>query len=207
MTATVAQEFDPAIAVAAVTEHPDNPRRGDDAAVAESVEVNGFFGAILVHRPTGFVLAGNTRLRVMRDAGAETVPGFWIDCDEATARRILLADNRTSDLAFYDDQVLLDLLTAVQQTDSLLGTGYDSTAYELLLQAVSAESILGGVRQGLTPTDRRDAFEASGIRSVILPFGPGEYEAVVDGLTALRSAWSLDTNSEVVARLVADRAS
>lgn len=199
----IEQTYDAAIPLSSIHEHPDNPRRGDDEAVAESVEVNGFFGAVLVHRATGDVLAGNTRYRVLTAAGADSVPGFWIDCDAATARRILLADNRTSDLAFYDDAALVDLLTAVQSTDSLLGTGYDSTAYELLLQAVSAESILGGVRQGMLPSERRDALEASGIRSIILPLGPGDYEEVVDGLTALRSAWSLDTNSEVVRRLVA----
>jgi hypothetical protein len=203
---TISQTFDEAIPLSAIHEHPENPRRGDDAAVAESVGVNGFFGAILVQRSTGHVLAGNTRLRVMREAGAEAVPGFWIDCDDATAHRILLADNRTSDLAFYDDVALVDLLTAVQTTDSLLGTGYDATAYELLLQAVSAESILGGVRQGLIPSERRDALEASGIRSIILPLGPGDYEVVVDGLAALRSAWSCDTNSEVVRRLVVEAA-
>lgn len=203
----VKQTYVEAINLADLTEHPENPRRGRDDAVAESVETNGFFGAILVHEATGHVLAGNTRLRVLRDKGETTVPGFMVDCDEATARRILLADNRVSDLAYYEDDALLALLETVhEQTGSLAGTGYDGPSMELLMQAQAADEIMGGVRQGATPEDRSDAYEAADIRSIILPFNHDDYVEVVDGLTALRSAWSLDTNAEVVQRLIATHA-
>lgn len=129
----VRQEFDPAIPVADLVEHPDNPRRGDDQIVAESVEVNGFYGAVLVQRSTGRVLAGHTRLRVARAEGAESLPGIWLDVDDVEARRIMLADNRTSDLATYDDDLLVRMLAdALDDDGSLLGTGYDLDAFEAL---------------------------------------------------------------------------
>jgi len=202
---TINQEFNEAIPLADLTEHPDNPRRGDDVAVAESVRANGFYGALLVHKETGHVLAGNTRLRVARDAGETSIPGFWIDCDDKTAKRILLADNRVSDLAYYDDQLLLDILRMVDdENGSLVGTGYDSSSMDLLLQAAAADEIMGGVRQGATPEDRIGAYAAADIRSLILPYDHDDYEIVVDSLIALRSSMSLDTNAEVILRLVTE---
>jgi hypothetical protein len=192
------QEYDPAIPIGEVTEHPDNPRRGVDSAVAASIEANGFFGAILVHKDTGHVLAGNTRLRAMRAAGETTVPGFWVDCDEPTARRILLADNRISDLAHYDDTLLLSLLSTVNEESSLYGTGYDQPSLELLMQAAAGDAIMGGVRQGATPEDRLEAYETGNNRSIVLPFDSDDYERAVTGLSAMRSRLGVDTNSEVV---------
>ena len=200
---TIQQTFDPAIPLADISEHPDNPRRGDDSVVAESIEANGFFGAILVHKQTGHVLAGNTRYRVMTERGDESVPGFWVDCDDETAKRIMLVDNRASDLAYYDDEALVDLLGQINNGQGLIGTGYDQTAYELLLQASTASGdVLGGVRQGLTPADRAQNYEESDIRSIILPYSHDDYEFVVDGLSRLRSEFGVDTNAEVIVMLV-----
>jgi ParB-like chromosome segregation protein Spo0J len=132
----VAQEFVADIDITTLSEHPENPRRGNDSAVAESVEHNGFFGAVLVQKSTGYVLAGNTRLRVARADGEPTLPGFLLDVDDDEARRILLADNRMSDLAFYDDSDLVTLLANLaDQEDGLLGTGYTTDQLALMLDA------------------------------------------------------------------------
>lgn len=132
----VTQEFDPAVQIGALTEHPKNPRRGNDAAVAESIEHNGFFGAVLIQKSTGYVLAGNTRLRVARRNGEASIPAFWLDVDDEEAERILLADNRMSDLAFYDDRALVELLEALHDSDGGLdGTGYTDDQLALMLDA------------------------------------------------------------------------
>ena len=201
------QTFDPAIPIGQIDEHPDNPRKGDDEAVGKSIERNGFFGAILIHRPTGHVLAGNTRFRVMRDEGAETIPGFWVDCDDETALRIMLADNRTSDLAFYDDEQLFTLLRQLVESEGLEGTGYDRAAYELLLQSIEADSIVGGVRQGMVPDERIDAYNDIGIRSIVLPYGEEDYEQVAAGFSTLRDVFNLEDNAAVARRLVLDAVS
>ncbi|RPI07880.1 MAG: hypothetical protein EHM63_07105, partial [Actinobacteria bacterium] len=125
----IKQEFDPEVDVSAIQQHPRNPRKGDDASVRESMEHNDFFGAILVQRSTGYVIAGNTRYRVMKADGETTIPAFWVDFDDETAMRIMLADNRTSDLAFYDDEQLFGLLRDLNNSEGLDGTGYDRSAY------------------------------------------------------------------------------
>lgn len=71
--------------------HPDNPRRGDLDAIEESILANGWYGAVIVQRSTRHILAGNHRWQGAKNAGALTVPTIFIEVDDATARRIVLA--------------------------------------------------------------------------------------------------------------------
>jgi len=181
---------------------PDNPRSGDLTALKESIEVNGFYGAVIVQRSTGFVIAGNHRLQALSEMGADEVPALYVDVDDTEAARLALADNRTSDLAFYDDEQLFTLLDHLVNVDSLAGTGYDRAAYELLLQGHEAAEIVGGVRQGFNSEERIDRYNELDIRSVILPFEAAVYEEVVAGLGRLRRALDIETNAELVQHLV-----
>lgn len=205
---TINQEFDPSISVASLFEHPDNPRRGDSKAVNESIAANGFYGAILVQKSTGRVLAGHTRLKAAKQSGASEVPGIWLDVDDTQAKRILLADNRTSDLAYYDDDALFAVLGSILEDGSnLKGTGYDDATYKLLLRNDESPDDLyvGNVQQGATPADRAPIYDASDIRSIILPFQGEVYDEVVQNLTALRSQYDVKTNADVV-RIALQRA-
>ena len=105
--------------------HPDNPRQGDVGAIVQSISANGWFGTLVAQRSTRRVLAGNHRLQAAQGAGIEKVPVYWVDVDDRQAKRILLADNRTSDLATYDDNILAQLLSDIAKKESLEGTGYD----------------------------------------------------------------------------------
>lgn len=114
--------------------HPDNPRQGDVGAIADSINTNGWYGALIAQRSTGYVIAGNHRLQAARHLGIDHVPVIWLDVDDDRARRILLADNRTTDRAAYDDHALAELLQQVAATDAqLVGTGYDGDDLDQLL--------------------------------------------------------------------------
>lgn len=102
-------------------EHPQNPRRGVVEAIDQSIEKNGWYGAIIAQKSTGYILAGNHRYRAAVEKGATDIPVIWRDVDDETALRILLADNRTADLGTYDEELLDGLL---QELGDLTGTGY-----------------------------------------------------------------------------------
>lgn len=112
-----------------------NPRRGDVAAIRESLERNGMYGPLVVNRSTMEVLAGNHTLRALRELGWREVDVYFVEVDEDAARRILLADNRTSDLAFNDAEELVALL---DDLDDLEGTGYDQDDLDGLLDELDA---------------------------------------------------------------------
>jgi hypothetical protein len=133
------QQFDPAIPVESISEHPANPNQGDIGAISESMDAHGFYGAVLVQASTGYILAGNHRYRAARMKGAASVPGFRLDVDDDTAARILAVDNRTAKLASVDEAKLVELLTgAAMAPRGLAGTGYDGDDLDYMI------GLLGG---------------------------------------------------------------
>lgn len=113
--------------------HPDNPRVGEVGTIAASIDAHGFYGAVVVQKSTGFVLAGNHRLSAARAKGMTQVPVIWIDADETLARRILLVDNRASERATWDHEALAELLGELQADDvDLASVGYDSADLDAL---------------------------------------------------------------------------
>lgn len=180
-----------------------NPRSGDLEALKESILKNGFYQPVVVQRSTNAVIAGNHRCAALRELGADKVPVVYVDATDEEATRIALADNRTSDLAFYDDHQLFDLLdTLIQNGDGLEGTGYDRNAYQLLLEGLDSEQVTGGIRQGIDVQDRLDEYNDLDLRSLILPYSAAEYDVVAAGLVALRGLLDVETNAGVVMRLV-----
>lgn len=129
-----------AVPITKLERHPDNPRRGVTPAIIESIRTTGFYGALIVQKTTNRVLAGNHRLDAAKAAGMKTVPVIYVDVDDQTAHRILLADNRTSDLGTYDLQHLSNLLEQVAATDpTLTGTGYGPDDLTSLLDQLAPD--------------------------------------------------------------------
>jgi hypothetical protein len=181
--------------------HPDTPRRGDIPAISASIEVNGWYGAVVAQSSTRHVLAGNNRMEAARRLGMTDLPVHWLDVDDATARRIMLADNRTSDLATYDDEVLVQLLAAAAADDDLFGTGFDGDDLDALL-APAGDFDYGNVSESLTPAERLPAWEAGGIRSLILPFPVDGFGEVVEAMADARARLDVDNNSDALRGLL-----
>lgn len=102
-------------------EHPRNPRLGDEEVIDESIEENGWYGAVTAQKSTGYILAGNHRYRVAKKKGAIEIPVIWKDVDDETALKILLVDNKSADAGDYDEAILEELLAGLE---TLKGTGY-----------------------------------------------------------------------------------
>ncbi len=119
--------------------YPGNPRRGNVEAIKESLEQNGLYRPIVARRATNEVLAGNHTLMAAADLGWTEIAVTYLDCDAERAKRIVLADNRTNDLAGYDDQALVDLIT---ELPDLAGTGYDQSALDSLLDELEPEPLV-----------------------------------------------------------------
>lgn len=127
----VTQRYEADAELAQLLDHPRNPRRGADASVAASLDANGWYGAIIAQQSSRLILAGHTRRRVLSASGQKRGPVLWVDCDDETATRILLADNRTAELATWDSAALADLLGEIPD---LAGTGYDAKAFDALVR-------------------------------------------------------------------------
>ena len=111
-----------------------NPRRGDVEAIRESLRVNGQYRPLVVRRKTSEVLAGNHTLKAARAEGWSEVWATFVDVTAAQAKRIVLVDNRSNDLAGYDEQALVEL---IGDPPTLEGTGYDEEAVRELAASVA----------------------------------------------------------------------
>lgn len=148
------------VALDELKEHPKNPRRGDVQLIQKSIEANDFYGAVYAQKSTGMILAGNHRWKAAKLTGLKTIPTIFLDVDDATAMKILLADNKTSDSAVYDNAVLLDVLqTANMDVGGLAGTGYDVSDLARLLAASVPAPIPVPVTPSIPPPPKVPAHE------------------------------------------------
>jgi len=100
-------------AIDALTPDPANPRchsRKQIRQIAESIRVFGFNVPILIDRE-GKIIAGHDRLLACRELGITEVPTLCLDhLTQAQARAFMIADNRLTEIASWDDQLLAQQL-------------------------------------------------------------------------------------------------
>jgi len=167
-----------------LTPHPQNPRQGDVGALMESIRQHGFFNVVGAQTSTGYIIYGNHRYLAAQminraiiglepdwlewsikwETDLSTLPTVYLDVDDEEALRLLLVDNRVSDLATYDDGALVALLTDLAQTTELAleGTGYDPEDLDGLISRLTPLDL-----SDPTPPAPTDAWEV--IRLVVPP--------------------------------------
>lgn len=131
-----------------------NPRVGNVDVIKGSLRAHGQYKPVLVNRGThtgrpNEVLAGNHTIKAIRDLAEEhpdderwqNVDIWEIDVDDDRASRIVVADNRTSELGSNDDDALADLLDQIAESEKgLEGTGYDDEDLSYLLAQSRADT-------------------------------------------------------------------
>lgn len=134
----VSQRYEEAVQIDRLQPHPLNANEGDRKVIAESIEENGFYGAVYAHEPTGYIIAGNHRWEQAKLAGAETLPVIWLDVDEKRAGKILAVDNRAARLGRDDSAKLATLLESFE--GDFVGTGYVEADLSSLLAKLRPEA-------------------------------------------------------------------
>jgi len=133
---------------------PTNPRRHSKKQIrqiADSIKVFGFIVAILIDR-NGKIICGHGRLMAARALGITEVPTVCFDhLTEAQIRAFMIADNRLTEIAIWDDRLLAEQLKDLSLSGldfSLEVTGFEMG--EIDLRIASLEDTLP---QGDDPAD------------------------------------------------------
>lgn len=122
------------VACSSLTVHPENPREGDVGGIAESLKTNGQFRPLVVQRSGSVVLAGNHTLLAARSIGWKEIDVTFLDVDDETALRILVADNRYAALGRDDPAQLATILADLAASEAgLPGTGFDGDDLDALI--------------------------------------------------------------------------
>ncbi|MCU0505460.1 MAG: ParB N-terminal domain-containing protein [Chloroflexi bacterium] len=117
--------------------HPRNPREGDIGAISESLRTFGQYRPIVVQRrpePPHHIVAGSHTYRAAAALGWDAIDVLFVDVDDETAVRIMVADNRTHDVGRDDDELLATLLTELANANALDGTAYGRDDVDELLR-------------------------------------------------------------------------
>src|SRR5207253_10405719 len=134
--------------LADVKPYPNNPRHNDAAvdAVAESIKQFGFRQPIVVDEQ-GIIIVGNTRYKAAQKLGLETVPVHVAKgLTEAQIKAYRIADNKTADLATWNEELLFQELVELQQLDFDIDvTGFSPAELNRLMDR--------GPQAGLTDPD------------------------------------------------------
>jgi ParB-like chromosome segregation protein Spo0J len=182
-----------------LTPFPGNARRGDVEAIASSIEANGQYRSLIVRKHDGqlTVLAGNHTLEALRFLGRKAARCEVITCDDTTATRVNLVDNRLPDSGGYDDEALTALLSSL---DSLDGTGYGPDDLDDMLSALGKTEVMEpgptGARYSESPQEeqeRRERVEAyeprhtGDMTELILVMSVSDRQAAADLIAAVRA--------------------
>lgn len=155
------------LSVDSLTPYAKNPRTGDVEAIKESLIVNGQYRAIVVRAGTHDVLAGNHTLAAAKALGWSELLCHVVDVDDEQAARIVLVDNRSNDLATYDNVALTELLRSLPD---LKGSGYgDDFLDELLTELAPAkrkDDTPAVELEGESRTKRGDVYALAGHRLI-----------------------------------------
>ena len=89
---------------------PQNARKGNVQAIADSLSEFGQHRAIIAQKTTGRIISGNHTFLAAQTLGWTQVNVFWVDDDDETALRRGLADNAVGDQAKWDEDALRTLL-------------------------------------------------------------------------------------------------
>ena len=181
-----------------VEAHPKNVRQGDIGAISESLKAHGQYRPIVVDKRTSRILAGNHTWKAAKALGWQQINAGFIETkDEDEALRILLADNRTTDLATYDDTGLAELLKQIAETDTgLLGTMFDGDDLDDLL--FKLEGSIGFVADRPSAPELIAEFELTDSRNLVLPFAKKQIEQVKEKLQTLMTELNKESYSEVL---------
>ena len=131
----------------------DNPRRGDVDTIAASYKEFGQVKPIVVVQNNDgkyTIIAGNHQFEAARRLGWDSIACTVFEGDANKAMAFSYADNRTSDLGGYDEDLLMNLISEVGLDYSDLMSGLGMDEFEM---AAIEDSLSNSESEILTSTE------------------------------------------------------
>lgn len=164
--------------------------------IAKSIATYGFNNPILVDAQQG-IIAGHGRMQAAQQLGLEEVPVIILDhLSDKMRQAYILADNRLSELADWDEDLLSDELAALGDAGvDLEGIGWTEEEIEELtaeLEELSDGEPVPEIADESSPETREFRFE----------FEVADFVELSDKVDDLRKRWKLESSEEVFSHLV-----
>lgn len=190
---------------------PQNARKHSERqlnAIASSLKEFGQRRPIVI-TSDNVIVAGNGTYTAAKRLGWKAISVTVLPFkDKSKTRAFAIADNRTSDLASWDDDMLLDALVELQGNDLLEAAGY--TAIEVDdLRALLGEDKNEDMHNMNTETtsnidDLIARYESRATRSVVFDYPNDVYIWFVDNLGIIREQMGAASNAQAAVALIGE---
>ncbi len=139
------------------------------------------------------VVAGNGTLAAAKALGWKDINAVVTELDDLNKAAFALADNRTSELAEWDSDILKESLNLLLLNDfdfSAIGLGKDDFSLQLESPHKAEESA--------TQNGKLEAYLNADIRMIQLPIEIEKYDELVSMLKKVSEIFGVDNNSDCV---------
>lgn len=187
---------------------PDNARKHSDRqikAIATSLKEFGQQRPLVIG-PNNVIYAGNGTFSAAKELGWKEISVIKLPFDDPVkCRAFAIADNRTSDLATWDNESLLESLQEISGANLLEAVGYlDSEIDDLkaLLEEGETQAGQEGIWYGTDLKTLTEKYEGRSERQIVLIFPNTQFVWVVEKLQILREDNGMETNGEAIIQLL-----
>ena len=177
---------------------PGNPRNNEDAigVVAASLKRFGWGAPIVARLADGEIIGGHTRWAAAKQLGMKEVPVRFLDLTADEAHALALADNKTNEIATWDDDKLAAALRALQGAGSSLDAlGFSDSEITYLTasldETTASPGFSGGSASSGFPQDIAAALQPG--RPAPAPAGPPKLHKsdVPDAVWPTNNEWGV----------------
>lgn len=146
-----------------VIPNPKNPNMHPERQIeilSQVIKAQGWRKPITVSKRSGFVVSGHGRLQAAILLGALQVPVDYQDyANEAEEWADLVADNRISELSTINEDLLIDILNEINDTDiDVLLTGYEYHEIDDLIGDEEALQVIDEINAKKSASHTRTSF-------------------------------------------------
>jgi hypothetical protein len=174
--------------------------------IAQQIAAVGFTQPIVIDAQ-GVIIAGHGRREASIRLGLKKVPVVVADhLDEYQSIAARIADNKVAEAPWDTELLKFDLGTLKLQEFNLDLTGFDMGSIGNIFNPIQSENTFTENDQR-SVSERAEQYENSQLRQMILVMDPEEFEQLMKTFAELQEVFEVETNLEVVQKLVEHYAS
>jgi len=155
----------------------------------------------IVVNSKGIVVAGNARLMAAKMLNWSSVEIVRTNLEGAEAIAYAIADNRTAELAGWDEAALAQQLAALQIDDEELANiaGFTDAEIEAMMMVGTK---IENSENGKSVVESSEKYAESVIKQIVLVFDAKEYKSVIESFESYAEKNGLSDNTSVVIHLL-----
>lgn len=183
---------------------PKNARKHGEKnlkAISDSLEEFGQRTPIVLQKKGDklIIRKGNGTAEAAKRLGWEKLAAVVFEEDDVKAQAYAIADNRTGELAEWDDKVLAELLDGLASEVDVSKLGFDVDEFSSLMSLLEEPELQIGSREpGSTAPGLPQIPQASHVRMVQLFFNTENINAFLDHVEIIKERYGLENVTDAV---------